>query len=413
MFKLIKTLLVLVLLSVEVTAFAVTDKEMEQARTIAAQAYLRYANDGSGYLDDVKATTMSELESKLKAKEKENLKSFKSVNVPSDYASWDKAKLVEFWSITFFTSPNLMEKGKAAKSRVKSRISAMTVSDKAAEPAPEPKAAPVAEEKTPEQQPAEEVAAQPEPTAEAAIEKTEEILADQNAIEEDMNSREPKKESGNTIWYVVLLVILIGCVIWLVSFAAKVMKKQAVQIAEGSEGKIDSDNINKELGKRNRELAEEVERLRAENKKLMSELKSAQAAASARKYAPKQEAVEVKPEPVAPKPAERRTPNVIYLGRANAKGLFVRADRRPVDTTVFRLDTRDGLVGTYHVVDSPEVVEMVTSDPEHYLYGACTGSDLDDTEGVDSIVTINSGTAVFEDECWKVLRKSRIRYERD
>ena len=415
MFKLIKTLLLLVLISVQVQVFAVTDKEMEQARTIAAQAYLRYANDGSGYLDDVKASTMSELESKLKAKEKENLKSFKSVNVPSDYASWDKAKLVEFWSITFFTSPNLIEKGKIAKSRVKSRISAMTISDKPAESSESPEVkSTAAEDKTPVQPVADEAVPQSMPTAEEAMEKQEEILADQNAIEQDQNSRETKKESGNTLWYVVLLVILIGCVIWLVSFAAKVMKKQAVQIAEGSEGRIDSDNINKELGKRNRELAEEVERLRSENKRLMAELKSAQASASANRYAPRQEEIVEKAEPVRSKPTERHTSNVIYLGRANAKGLFVRADRRPVEgATVFRLDTRDGLVGTYHVVDTPEVVDMVMSDPERYLYGGCTGTDLDDTEGVDSIVTVNSGTAIFEEGCWKVLRKSRIRYERD
>ena len=211
-----------------------------------------------------------------------------------------------------------------------------------------------------------------------------------------------------------LLVILIGCVIWLVSFAAKVMKKQAVQIAEGNEGKIDSENINKELGKRNRELSEEVERLRAENKKLMADLKAAQSAAAARKYAPQHEEIVGKTEPVKPKQVERPASSVIYLGRANAKGLFVRADRKPVaGATVFRLDTRDGLVGTYYVVDNPEIVDMVISDPERYLYGGCTGMDLDDTEGVDSIVTVNSGTAVFEDGCWKVLRKSRIRYERE
>ncbi|MDE6702925.1 MAG: hypothetical protein K2K00_04525, partial [Muribaculaceae bacterium] len=56
-----------------IPALAVTDKEMEEAKTIAAQAYLRYANDGSGYLDEFKATTMAQLESKLKAKEKENI----------------------------------------------------------------------------------------------------------------------------------------------------------------------------------------------------------------------------------------------------------------------------------------------------------------------------------------------------
>ena len=134
----IKRIIASVVLAVfAIPLFAVTDKEMEEARTITAQAYLRYANDGSGYLDDFKATTMSQLESKLKAKEKENIKAFKSVKVPSDYASWDKAKLVEFWGVTFFTSPNLAEKGKVARSRVKQRINAMTV----AAPAPSAKEA--------------------------------------------------------------------------------------------------------------------------------------------------------------------------------------------------------------------------------------------------------------------------------
>ena len=57
------------------------------------------------------------------------------MKVPSDYASWDKAKLVEFWGVTFFTSPNLAEKGKVARSRVKQRINAMTVAAPAAKKA--------------------------------------------------------------------------------------------------------------------------------------------------------------------------------------------------------------------------------------------------------------------------------------
>ena len=43
--------------------------------------------------------------------------------------------------------------------------------------------------------------------------------------------------------------------------------------------------------------------------------------------------------------------------------------------------------------------------------GACTGEDLNDTVGVRRIVTESAGTAIFEQGYWKVLRKSRIRYE--
>ncbi|MDE7402106.1 MAG: hypothetical protein K2M87_01690, partial [Muribaculaceae bacterium] len=93
-----KILFILIAVAAAIPVSAVTDREMEEARAITAKAYLRYANNGSGYLDEITAKSMSELESKLKAKEKENLAAFKSVKVPSDYASWDKEKLVEFWA---------------------------------------------------------------------------------------------------------------------------------------------------------------------------------------------------------------------------------------------------------------------------------------------------------------------------
>ncbi len=108
--------------------FAVTDAEMEQARVIATQCYLRYANNGSGYLDDIHPKTMKELESKLKAKEKENIKAFNAIRIPADYASWDKKKLVEYWAATAFNSGGLLAEGKAARSRVRARINAMNVS---------------------------------------------------------------------------------------------------------------------------------------------------------------------------------------------------------------------------------------------------------------------------------------------
>ena len=73
----IKRIIASVVLAVfAIPVFAVTDKEMEEARTITARAYLRYANDGSGYLDDFKATTMSQLESKLKAKREREYQGF-------------------------------------------------------------------------------------------------------------------------------------------------------------------------------------------------------------------------------------------------------------------------------------------------------------------------------------------------
>ncbi len=72
-------------------AQAVTQQEMEEARTITAFWYLRYANNGAGYMEEGKMpTTMAQLEKMLKETERTNLKAFKAVSVPQDYAGWDK-----------------------------------------------------------------------------------------------------------------------------------------------------------------------------------------------------------------------------------------------------------------------------------------------------------------------------------
>ena len=94
--------MILCALCAALPALAVSDQDMERARVITAKAYLRWANNGSGYLDELNVSTMAQLESKLKKVEIDNLKAFKSVAVPTDYTSWDKARLVEFWSVNFF-----------------------------------------------------------------------------------------------------------------------------------------------------------------------------------------------------------------------------------------------------------------------------------------------------------------------
>lgn len=116
-------------LLVSIPAKAVTEKEMDQARALAAQAYLRYANDGSGYLDNIHPKSMSQLERALKTKEKENIKAFKNIPVPSDYASWDKQKLVDYWGVKAFAASGLLQKGRVGKGRAKKNISAMKISE--------------------------------------------------------------------------------------------------------------------------------------------------------------------------------------------------------------------------------------------------------------------------------------------
>ena len=208
---------------------AVSDREMEEARTIAAKAYLRYANNGSGYLDEVNARSISELQKSLKAKEKENIKAFLAIPVPKDYATWDKTRLVEYWGSTAFKAAGLIEEGKGARPRVRKQIMAMSVSaPSAAAPAEAPaEAAPAPAEAAPAE------ASVAEQSAEAAaadpVEQQADILADQKAIEDDAKNAAPESQNSgsNATWiYVVILCVLIGVVVWLVTFAAKVMNRQ-------------------------------------------------------------------------------------------------------------------------------------------------------------------------------------------
>lgn len=439
MIKFTKYLLLALALSFAFPSFAVSDKEMEEARTIAAKLYLRWSNDGSGYLDDVSAKTMSQLEASLKPKEKENLKAFKAVKVPSDYASWDKARLVEFWGVTFFTSPGLSESGKRAKGRVKNKVQAMKVSApevKKEEPKPADAQAKPEEKPALAETPEEHI---PAPSAQAAAEKQEDILADQTAIAEAEAEAEataaPRSKGSNKTWiYVAILVVLIGVVIWLMVFAANMLKKQGPEDGDevlaadndrlakserAAKSKLaDTEQRMKALEESNAELQREISRLtkrleesRANEERLRADLASAKAGKGAAAIAPAA-APQAPRREQAQQPAKKPVINEIYLGRANAKGQFVRGDRRPVaGNTVFRLDTTDGMVGTFRLADNADAMELALSNPLQYLAGACNSDNYADAATATRIVTEDPGTAILEGGCWKVLRKSRIRFE--
>lgn len=466
-------------LSAIIDARAVTDKEMDEARAITAKEYLRWVNDGSGYLDDITVKSMNDLKSQLKAKEKENLSAFTSVKTPSDYASWDKAKLVEYWAVTFFTSPGLDAKGNGAKPRIRKKLEAMTVAapvdntPKNEEPQKEEQVQMPVEPVNQMSEPAETM-----PTAEEAAAEQQDILSDQQAIEKDLEETEAShvQEQSHTWVYVLVLAILIAVVIWLVVYAANLMKRQPGKddapqnnddisvvrekarlavAAKNEEIKTLHERLQNEEN-RSAELGMEIERMKLEQSRLLQQLQqlreqNSRIEAPARHEArrepelpreetrvqieetPHKKTVEEKifAEPVRRPSAESRPSaektgesatvkekknhgiiKVIYLGRTNRRGIFVRADRRiNPGNTIYRLDTNDGLVGTFHVVDEPEVVELALSNPTDYLGGGCMGEDLQDTAGVTRILTVSAGTAIFENGYWKVLRKTSIRYE--
>ena len=404
-------------------ATAVTDKEMDEARAITAKAYLRYANNGSGYLDEIDVKSMSDLTPKLKAKEKENLKAFNSVKVPSDYASWDKEKLVEFWSVTFFTSPALSDQGKVAKSTVRRRISAMKVSAPAKPEAPAPQTPEAEPAAAPHPVAADTAAAQAAmPTAAGAVEAQQDILQDQKAIEKDAAEADTgtHEEQSHTWVYVLVLAILVAVVIWLVVYAANLMKRQPQGDADEA-GDSDTEEVKsrarRAIDKKNQEIEDLHRRLETEENKSadlgmeLEKLKLEHSRLEDRIAQLREENTRLTRELQTPHPAAPII-KVIYLGRANARGIFVRADRRiNAGNTIYRLDTNDGLVGTFHVVDEPEVVDVAISDPTLYLGNGCICDDIEDVAGVTRIATESAGTAIFENGYWKVLRKTRIRYE--
>lgn len=458
----IRTLIILTLtLLLAAPGYAVTKEEMEKARVTSAKIYLRWANNGSDYLESLNPSTLSELEGKLREKEKNNIKAFKAIPVPQDYATWDKAKLVEYWSKTALATSGLNADGvrDGAKKQIRSKLQAMNVS------APEePK-----EEKEP--------AAAAESAAEAAVEVpalpaddgTEDMvdssMADSTAVAEET----AKGESSSTWIYILALALLVIAVVALVVYASKTMNgdkkeggrnmKHTARNPEAEERPVTrtSASLNareehfpeeipvemprrsevqentamrekfsetlarkqEEIRSLNRQLSElqaqycalsdenvtlrlEADRLRAEKTEHDA---SAGAMAAARDIKPAPEI------PETPRPS-RRAVKEIYLGRVNAKGLFVRADRNFVaGSSLYALSISDDYSGSFRVVRDKSVYDLAFSRPEDMLGGGCVAEDLEDTDGARDIITESAGTAVFENNCWRVVRKARIRYE--
>lgn len=472
------TALSLLLTLTHLTASAVTDKEMEQARTIATAAYLRYANDGSGYLDNVHAKTMAELERSLKPKEKENIKAFKAIPVPSDYKSWDKQKLVDYWGVKAFTTPGLLEKGRIGRNRAKKNISAMTVAppsketeQKAAVPAAKPEApaksaeaVPAATQPAAQTSAANPVAAQPaeslapDSTAVNALAQAEAAADALTQMEEDPQLQ---KADNHTWVYIVILCVLIAVVCALVVFASNVMKKNEASAAAARKDearqlppdgvlpiamrekfaatlnakneeiktllkKIETVNgqnvtLKGNIDTLSAEIASLRTRLAEANKKIADMQNAANLAAAnlvasvqapALGSAPAPVAVQAAPQPVAPQAEEPVVLRTIYLGRANARGIFVRADRNlNLGNSIYRLDTTDGYAGSFRVANDPTVWKMALLTPNESLSTACVIADPDHTTGMTKIVNDAAGTAVFEGGCWKVIRKAKVHYE--
>lgn len=450
-------------------AFAVTDSEMDQARAIVGKYYVRYIDNGSGYLDDWTPASMKDLEGKLNAKGKEILAQFKKGAYPTDYASWDKDKLVAYWEESFFKENSSVLDNKAAgnslaKKDIKKALNGMKVGAPAAPAASTTNTDGDAENQNSADAIADSVRMAQETAVDETLSRQEEAIA--QAESEMLKDEEAEGEKGSGTWvYVMILAILVAVVIFLVVYASRTMKGEAKKDDESPEDtdfRPDFKEEEKEYGRfapkpvasskkeepeddgiptafmadsgitaetRMREkyaqtLASKSEEIRSLNRQL-SELEGLAARLKEENRILKNELEQVrhqKSHTHEPRHSggehhhdsrhDAGAVKEVYLGRVNARGVFVRADRHAVEgQSIYRLTTTDGLEGKFSLIQTPDIEDQVLEYPGKWLAGGCFAKDIFDTDGHTAVKTEVPGTAVFRDGAWWVEKKAKIRYE--
>lgn len=369
---------------------AITKEEMEQAQATTALWYLRYVNDGSGYLEDLAPKNIEDLQQHLKTKEKENIQVFLNIPVPADYASWDKDKMIEFWSKTIFSNPDFPKKAQAAKRRIKSKLEAMEIAQiEAAQPIVDNNIESIDNSSI---NPTDSILQATEATSEAEssdIEMTDE-MNDEESVEET------KKESNYTIIYIIILTILVGIVVWLVVFAINTNKKN--NLSEASEiSKTSMDKYIRELEKKDDEIATLKDKIQA----LTIRLRTAESKLQEKSNASTQQYTSRK--------VSSTKSITLYLGKANAQGVFIQATKEfNPEGSLYKLITSDGVSGSFGVIHHASVLNQIKTKACE-LKNACIGNNIEVTSDADNISTINAGTAIFENEKWRVIRKAEIK----
>lgn len=383
---------ILILLQITIVSIAslnaITKEEMEQARATTALWYLRYVNDGSDYLEKLSPSTIEELQKHLKNKEKENIKVFLSVPIPTDYATWDKSKMVEYWSKTIFKNPDFPEKAQSAKRRIKSKLEAMDIA-------------------LPQDNKREEISSGITPVASDSVsipsEQQLEVINEdsvhnaEETIIEDINEAEysdSKNNSSSTYIYIIILAILVGIVVWLVVFALNTNKKNT----KTSSQELDDSTINKyikELEKRDAEIATLKEKIQALNIRLRAAESNKSATDKASQQYPMRKVG-------SPKSI------VKYLGKANDKGIFLKVeDEFNPEQSIYKLVSTDGVVGSFGVIQNQNVCNHIKT-KDVGLQNVCVGNAINLAD-INTISTINAGTAIFENGKWRVVRKAELK----
>lgn len=395
------------------SAWGVTREEMEQARTITAQAFLRYMNNGSDYLDKLDPVKVSDLKNSLKTKEKENIKIFESIEYPKIevYSQWSKDDLLKYWGTDFWNDSRIPAHCKGARVRVKSKIGAMNVGAEAiksqettATLAEADNAASEAQRVLDSIKMADSIAAEAA-ILEASNDMVQEdfasdsIAAEESAIEEEESV---KSKSSPTLIYSLILIVLVVIIAALIVYAVKGIQKSGKQDVkrdkndetESADEEDDDNHIYKEtLDEKDREIASlkaEIDRLNNVILRMNDRLSDAIS--------------EISP--------NQRPTRTIYLAYANSKNVFVRADSvYNEDYSIFKLVTSDGITGSFSVIDNPIANKLALSLPISILKNSCQSEDMHHDNWCKQIITENAGTAIFENGRWIVKRKADINFQ--
>lgn len=420
--------LILTILAIAGTiiAPAATKQEMEQARALVAKWGVRSQNSGSGYLDGTNPKNLDQVRASVRSHKTDNANLGKlSLSMPSEeeYQSWDNAKMTSYWMSQYNSAVPAGGDKDFCRSKLKSQLASVPATVKAA---------PKAEKEPVETDP--ETVGTDEETAEETEEPTDSVenTADEGLATDivDAAAANPEVEplaapgtngereaakgtqelSGNSsnVWVIVMLVVLVLIVLALVGYASNITARNNKRNQGNPRRNRDRQRSEKEND--NADDADDdddddsITAPRADQYNPASrpiEAESAAMAAAARRNATHR---------AAPRISQ---PRIIYLSNANSEGVFLRADAQyNMGNSIFKLITSDGYSGTFSVIDDPNVYEMALMMPVDFLINACSGRNLQLTDGARSIVTDSTGTAIFEDGRWRVARKARIHYTR-
>lgn len=415
-----KYFLSLIIICFPLTTLSATKEEMEHARALVAKWAVRSQNTGSEYLNGTNPKNLDQVKASVKT-HSTDLNNLNKLNLtmPSeeDYQSWDNAAMTDYWVKQYNSNVGNNKEESYCRTKLKKDLSSLSATVKTPAPTPKPDEntgntqEPTNDETVIEEEVVETddqdglaadlvEAAAPDPEVEPVAEPLPGTVR-----ETASGSRQLNNNSGSNVWVIIMLVVLVLIVLALVGYASQVMAKTNKR-AQGNPRRKHENGRSRD----NREEEYDDEDIEEEEQERIPQ----------RHSAPKNMAeVTSAVQPRRPNPSHRATsariskPRIIYLSNANSEGVFLRAEAQyNMGNSIFKLVTSDGYSGTFSVIDDPAVHEMALMMPVDFLINACSGRNLQLSEGARSIVTDSTGTAIFEDGRWRVARKAQIHYSR-